>query len=532
MTIQEEIHKRRTFGIISHPDAGKTTLTEKLLLFGGAIQTAGAVKSNKIKKGATSDFMEIERQRGISVATSVMTLEYNNVLINILDTPGHKDFAEDTYRTLTAVDSVILVIDCVKGVEEQTERLMEVCRMRNTPVIIFINKMDREGQNPFDLLDELEEKLGINVRPLTWPINIGQNFKGVYNLFDKSLNIFNPNKTKIEKEVVSVDIWTEELDKQVGERDANQLREDVELIEGVYEPFDREMYLQGYIAPVFFGSAVNNFGIQELLDTFTEIAPSTQARQTDVRVIEPMEKKFSGFIFKIHANLDPKHRDRIAFLRICSGTFERNKFYKHVRLDKNLRFNNPYTFMAQAKEVIEEAFPGDVVGLYDTGNFKIGDTLTEGEIFQYQGIPSFSPEIFKELINLDPMKSKQLEKGIQQLTDEGVAQLFTQSQLGNRKIVGTVGDLQYEVIQYRLEHEYGAKCRFDHRDIAKACWITATDQAKLNEFIRLKSQFVATDKDGNYVFLAESDWILRMNIQNNPDIQFHFTSEFKRAVEA
>lgn len=532
MTIQEEIHKRRTFGIISHPDAGKTTLTEKLLLFGGAIQTAGAVKSNKIKKGATSDFMEIERQRGISVATSVMTLEYNNVLINILDTPGHKDFAEDTYRTLTAVDSVILVIDCVKGVEEQTERLMEVCRMRNTPVIIFINKMDREGQNPFDLLDELEEKLGINVRPLTWPINIGQNFKGVYNLFDKSLNIFNPNKTKIEKEVVSVDIWTEELDKQVGERDANQLREDVELIEGVYEPFDREMYLQGYIAPVFFGSAVNNFGIQELLDTFTEIAPSTQARQTDVRVIEPMEKKFSGFIFKIHANLDPKHRDRIAFLRICSGTFERNKFYKHVRLDKNLRFNNPYTFMAQAKEVIDEAFPGDVVGLYDTGNFKIGDTLTEGEIFQYQGIPSFSPEIFKELINLDPMKSKQLEKGIQQLTDEGVAQLFTQSQLGNRKIVGTVGDLQYEVIQYRLEHEYGAKCRFDHRDIAKACWITATDQAKLNEFIRLKSQFVATDKDGNYVFLAESDWILRMNIQNNPDIQFHFTSEFKRAVEA
>ncbi len=532
MTIQEEIHKRRTFGIISHPDAGKTTLTEKLLLFGGAIQTAGAVKSNKIKKGATSDFMEIERQRGISVATSVMTLEYNNVLINILDTPGHKDFAEDTYRTLTAVDSVILVIDCVKGVEEQTERLMEVCRMRNTPVIIFINKMDREGQNPFDLLDELEEKLGINVRPLTWPINIGQNFKGVYNLFDKSLNIFNPNKTKIEKEVVSVDIWTEELDKQVGERDANQLREDVELIEGVYEPFDREMYLQGYIAPVFFGSAVNNFGIQELLDTFTEIAPSTQPRQTDVRVIEPTEKKFSGFVFKIHANLDPKHRDRIAFLRICSGTFERNKFYKHVRLDKNMRFNNPYSFLAQAKEVIDEAFPGDVIGLYDTGNFKIGDTLTEGEVFQYQGIPSFSPEIFKELINLDPMKSKQLEKGIQQLTDEGVAQLFTQSQLGNRKIVGTVGDLQYEVIQYRLEHEYGAKCRFDHRDIAKACWITATDQAKLNEFIRLKSQFVATDKDGNYVFLAESDWILRMNIQNNPDIQFHFTSEFKRAVEA
>ena len=530
-TIQDEIHKRRTFGIISHPDAGKTTLTEKLLLFGGAINSAGAVKSNKIKKGATSDFMEIERQRGISVATSVMTFEYNHLKINILDTPGHKDFAEDTYRTLTAVDSVILVIDCVKGVEEQTKRLMEVCRMRSTPVIVFINKMDREGQNPFDLLDELELKLDIKVRPLTWPINIGSNFKGVYNLYDKSLNLFNANKTKIEKNIESVDIWTEALDKRVGEKDANQLREDVELIEGVYSEFDREAYLSGEVAPVFFGSAVNNFGVQELLDTFTEIAPSTQARQTDIRVVEPDEKKFSGFIFKIHANLDPKHRDRIAFLRVCSGTFERNKFYKHVRLDKNLRFNNPYTFMAQEKEVIEEGFPGDVVGLYDTGNFKIGDTMSEGEVFQYQGIPSFSPEIFKELINLDPMKSKQLEKGIQQLTDEGVAQLFVQPQLGNRKIVGTVGELQYEVIQYRLEHEYGAKCRFDHRDISKACWITSDEQKKLEEFIRLKGQQIAQDKDGNFVFLAESDWILRMNIQNNPDIQFHFTSEFKRAIE-
>jgi peptide chain release factor 3 len=530
MTIQEEIHKRRTFGIISHPDAGKTT--EKLLLFGGAIQTAGAVKSNKIKKGATSDFMEIERQRGISVATSVMTFEYNDLKINILDTPGHKDFAEDTYRTLTAVDSVILVIDCVKGVEEQTEKLMEVCRMRNTPVIIFINKMDREGRYAFDLLDELEQKLGIKVRPLTWPINIGMNFKGVYNLFEKSLNLFSANKTRIEKEVLAVDIWSEELDKKVGKKDADQLREDVELIEGVYGDFDRETYLSGEIAPVFFGSAVNNFGVQELLDTFTEIAPSTQPRQTDVRVVEPMEKKFTGFVFKIHANLDPKHRDRIAFMRVCSGTFERNKFYKHVRLDKNLRFNNPYTFMAQDKEVIEEGFPGDVVGLYDTGNFKIGDTMTEGEALQYQGIPSFSPEIFKELMNLDPMKSKQLEKGIMQLTDEGVAQLFLQPQLGNRKIVGTVGELQYEVIQYRLEHEYGAKCRFDHRDISKACWITSEDPKKLAEFVRLKGQNIAQDKDENYVFLAESDWILRMNIQNNPDIQFHFTSEFKRAVEA
>lgn len=524
--LEQEIAKRRTFGIISHPDAGKTTLTEKLLLFGGAIQTAGAVKSNKIKKGATSDFMEIERQRGISVATSVMTFTYQGMKINILDTPGHKDFAEDTYRTLTAVDSVILVIDCVKGVEEQTERLMEVCRMRRTPVIIFINKMDREGQNPFDLLDELEQKLNINVRPLTWPINIGSNFKGVYHLLDKSLNLFSANKTKIAEDVLSVDIHTPQLESQVGDRDAQQLREDVELIDGVYEPFDREAYLQADIAPVFFGSAVNNFGVKELLDTFVRIAPSTQPRPTEQRMVAPTEKKFSGFVFKIHANLDPKHRDRIAFLRICSGVFQRNTFYQHVRLKKNMRFSNPYNFMAQDKEVIEQGFPGDVVGLYDTGNFKIGDTLTEGEALQYQGIPSFSPEIFKELINLDPMKSKQLEKGIEQLTDEGVAQLFLQPQLGNRKIVGTVGELQYEVIQYRLEHEYGAKCRFDGLPIAKACWITANEPKKFQEFIRLKGQQIAQDKEGHYVFLAESEWILKMNQQNNPDIEFHFTSEF------
>ena len=526
-----EIAKRRTFGIISHPDAGKTTLTEKLLLFGGAIQTAGAVKSNKIKKGATSDFMEIERQRGISVATSVMTFEYNNLKINILDTPGHKDFAEDTYRTLTAVDSVILVIDCVKGVEEQTERLMEVCRMRKTPVIIFVNKMDREGQNPFDLLDELEQKLKISVRPLSWPINIGMKFKGVYNLYEGSLNLFSANKTKIERQVVAIgDLSSPQLDKQVGERDADQLREDVELINGVYDQFDRQAYLDARVAPVFFGSAVNNFGVQELLDAFCRIAPPTGERPTDVRVVEPEELKFSGFIFKIHANLDPKHRDRIAFLRVCSGTFERNKFYHHVRLDKDVRFANPYNFMAQSKDVVEEGFPGDVLGLYDTGNFKIGDTLTEGEDLLFQGIPSFSPELFRELVNLDPMKSKQLEKGIRQLTDEGVAQLFS-LQPGNRKIVGTVGELQFEVIQYRLEHEYGAKCRFDNLPIARACWITADDKTKLGEYIRLKGMQIAYDKDQHPVFLAESDWMLRMNQQNNPDIQFHLTSEFKLAAE-
>ncbi|WP_185731445.1 peptide chain release factor 3 [Larkinella rosea] len=531
MSTIEEISRRRTFAIISHPDAGKTTLTEKLLLFGGAIQTAGAVKSNKIKKSATSDFMEIEKQRGISVATSVMTFEYKDLKINILDTPGHKDFAEDTYRTLTAVDSVILVIDCVKGVEEQTERLMEVCRMRDTPVIIFINKLDREGQSPFDLLDELETKLNLRVRPLTWPVNMGSAFKGVYSLYDKTMNFFRVNKTKVEEDILEIDIDSPVLDQKVGERDAEQLREDSELIEGVYDPFDRKTYLEGKVAPVFFGSAVNNFGVKELLDTFCNISPEPIARATDKRIVFPDEPKFSGFIFKIHANLDPRHRDRIAFLRICSGVFERGKFYHHTRLDKDVRFSSPFSFMADSKSIVDEGFPGDVVGLYDTGSFKIGDTLTEGEEMRYVGIPSFSPEIFKELINSDPMKSKQLEKGIQQLTDEGVAQLFTMTS-GNRKIVGTVGELQFDVIQYRLEHEYGAKCRWVSLPVTKACWLTSDDKKKLDEFIRLKGLAIAYDKDSNPVFLAESDWILRMNMQNNPEIKFHFTSEFKTAVEA
>ena len=397
--LDQEIRKRRTFGIISHPDAGKTTLTEKLLLFGGAIQTAGAVKSNKITKAATSDFMEIEKQRGISVATSVMGFEYQGYKINILDTPGHKDFAEDTYRTLTAVDSVILVIDCVKGVEEQTRKLMEVCRMRNTPVIIFINKLDREGQDPYDLLEEVEKELSIHTRPLSWPIGIGEKFQGVYNLFDKKLLLFSNSKTKKASEVLTIsDLNDQQLDNQVGEKAANQLREDAELIEGVFEPFDEDLYRDGYLAPVFFGSAINNFGVQDLLDTFVRIAPYPRSRVTDTREVKPDEKPFSGFIFKIHANLDPNHRDRIAFCRVVSGTFERNKFYQHTRLDKKLRFANPNMFMANEKSVVDEAFPGEVVGLYDTGNFKIGDTLTEGENMQFQGIPSFSPEIFRELI--------------------------------------------------------------------------------------------------------------------------------------
>jgi peptide chain release factor 3 len=527
MKNQEAIEKRRTFGIIAHPDAGKTTLTEKLLLFGGAIQTAGAVKNNKIKKTATSDFMENEKQRGISVATSVMAFEYGGKQVNILDTPGHKDFAEDTYRTLTAVDSVILVIDCANGVENQTEKLMEVCRMRNTPVIIFVNKMDREGKDAFSLLDELEEKLDIKVRPLTWPIGIGDRFKGVYNIHEKNLNLFLANKTKREEEIVSIkDLNDPKLDELVTPAFANELREELDIIDGVYDDFDREKYLSGEVAPVFFGSAVNNFGIQELLDTFIEISPSPIGRETDIRFIEPSEPKFSGFVFKIHANLDPKHRDRIAFLRIVSGKFERNKFYHHVRLNKNFKFPNPTSFMAQEKSVIDDAFPGDVIGLYDTGNFKIGDSLTEGEKMMFKGIPSFSPEIFMELENLDPLKSKQLDKGIHQLTDEGVAQMFVM-QPGNRKIVGTVGMLQFEVIQHRLINEYGANCRFVPKNFYKACWITYDNQEQLTSFMRAKGNYIAKDKDDNLVFLAETQFLLTMAEQDYPELIFHKTSDFK-----
>ena len=527
MSLVDEIHRRKTFGIISHPDAGKTTLTEKLLLFGGAIKTAGAVKSNKIDKHATSDFMEIEKQRGISVSTSVMGFEYQGLKINLLDTPGHQDFAEDTYRTLTAVDSVVMIIDCVKGVEIQTEKLMEVCRMRSTPVISFINKLDREGRDPFELLDEVEEKLSIKVRPLSWPIGMGKSFKGVYSLFTKKLILFTGSRTQIdENDFVEIDdIQSDVLEKHIGEADALQLREDVELIEGIYPEFDVTEYLEGKLAPVFFGSAVNNFGVQELLNCFIDIAPVPQPRSTEEREVVPNENKFSGFVFKIHANIDPRHRNRIAFVRVCSGKFERKKNYYHIRHNKNLRFSNATAFMAQSKETIEEAYPGDIVGLYDTGNLKIGDTLTEGEKGVFKGIPSFSPEIFREVVNLDAMKSKQLDKGLRQLMDEGVAQLFTY-EMGSRKVVGTVGQLQFEVIQHRLKHEYGATCRFSPMNLYKACWISSDDKKKLDEFVKSKYRHIAKDKDGKLVFMAETRQWLLMVQDNFKDIEFHFTSEY------
>lgn len=524
-TLIDEIKKRRTFAIISHPDAGKTTLTEKLLLFGGAIHIAGAVKSNKIKKTATSDWMEIEKQRGISVATSVMGFNYGDYKINILDTPGHQDFAEDTYRTLTAVDSVIIVVDVAKGVEQQTRKLMEVCRMRNTPVIIFVNKLDREGRDPFEILDELEAELKINVRPLSWPINIGANFKGVYNIYENSLDLFTPSKQTITERVEIEDVNDSQIDDVIGEKDALKLREDLELIEGVYSEFDVNKYLEGKLAPVFFGSALNTFGVKELLDCFVKIAPSPRPIIAEEREIKPEEDGFSGFVFKIHANMDPNHRSCIAFVKICSGKFERNANYKHIRSGKLMKFAAPTAFMAQKKNIVDEAYPGDIVGIPDTGNFKIGDTLTSGEQLHFKGLPSFSPEMFKYIENTDPMKSKQLEKGIQQLMDEGVAQLFI-NQFNGRKIIGTVGQLQFEVIQYRLLNEYGAQCRWEPISLYKACWIESEDKDALDAFKKRKHQFMAIDRDGRDVFLADSNYVLQMAQSDFPKIKFHFTSEF------
>ena len=530
MSFLTEIERRRTFGIISHPDAGKTTLTEKLLLFGGAIQEAGAVKNNKIKKGATSDFMEIERQRGISVATSVLAFIYKNKKINILDTPGHKDFAEDTYRTLTAVDSVIVVIDVAKGVEPQTEKLVEVCRMRNIPMLVFINKLDREGKDAFDLLDEVEQKLGLKVTPMSFPIGMGYDFKGIYNIWEKKLNLFSgENKQKVSAGIEFDDITSPELDKAVGEDAAETLREELELIDEVYPKFDGEAYLAGNLQPVFFGSALNNFGVKELLDAFIEIAPSPQPKNAEEREVDSKENKMTGFVFKIHANMDPKHRDRLAFVKIVSGTFKRNTPYLHVRHDKKVKFSSPNAFFAEKKEIVDESFPGDIVGLHDTGNFKIGDTLTEGEILNFKGIPSFSPEHFRYVNNADPMKAKQLYKGLDQLMDEGVAQLFTLDMNG-RKVIGTVGALQYEVIQYRLEHEYGAKCTYENLPVHKACWVEPEDtkNEEFAEFKRVKQRYLAKDKEGKLVFLADSAFSIQMAQQKYPTVNLHFTSEWNQ----
>ncbi|MDE6197474.1 MAG: peptide chain release factor 3, partial [Muribaculaceae bacterium] len=463
--------------------------------------------------------------RGISVATSVMGFNYGDYKINILDTPGHQDFAEDTYRTLTAVDSVIIVVDAAKGVEMQTRKLMEVCRMRNTPVMIFVNKLDREGRDPFEILDELEAELHISVRPLSWPIGIGARFKGVYNIYGDTLDLFTPDKQKATERVEIDSVDDPRIDAAVGPEAASQLRDDLELIAGVYPDFDQNRYLEGRLAPVFFGSALNTFGVKELLDTFVRIAPSPRPVSALERTVNPEEPAFSGFVFKIHANMDPNHRSCIAFVKVCSGTFERNAPYRHIRSGKTLRIAAPTAFMAQRKNIVDTAYPGDIVGVPDNGTFKIGDTITAGEEIHYRGLPSFSPELFMYIENADPMKAKQLDKGIQQLMDEGVAQLF-HHQFNGRRVIGTVGQLQFEVIQYRLLHEYGAQCRWEPMSMYKACWIESDSPTALEAFKRRKHQFMALDREGRDVFLADSQFVLTMAQNDFPDIRFHFTSEF------
>lgn len=521
MNTQAQIKRRRTFGIISHPDAGKTTLTEKLLLFGGAIQTAGAVKAKKSNQHATSDFMEIEKQRGISVATSVMGFEYKDYHVTILDTPGHKDFCEDTYRTLTAVDSCIMVIDSVKGVESQTYKLLEVCRMRHTPIMTFINKVDRDGMEPIEVCDNIEDKLSLPVCPITWPIGSGKLFKGIYHFIKGTVILMSAHGKETTAELAISDPKLAEI---LETWELAKLKEDIELIKGVYPEFSVQDYLDAKITPVFFGSALNNFGIQSLLDHFCTHAPYPLPRPTTEGEISPFDSKFSGFVFKIHANIDPKHRDRIAFLRVCSGVFERQSKYHHVRLNKSIKSHNPTAFMAQEKSIIDIAYPGDIVGLHDTGNFQIGDTLTDSGSFYYTGIPNFSPEIFKIVVNKDPMKSKQLHKGLAHLSEEGVVQLFYR-EYDNQHILGVVGPLQFEVIQYRLASEYGATCIFNPLDFKKATWIDAKDSKVLKAFIESHRTQIAHDKEKRSVFLSETDWSLQREIKENPEIEFEFSSE-------
>lgn len=525
-TTENNIKRRMTFAIISHPDSGKTTITEKLLLFGGAIHIAGAVKSGKNARTSVSDFMEIEKDRGISISTSVMGFEYGERKINILDTPGHADFSEDTYRGLSAVDSALLIIDSVKGVEERTRSLCEVCRMRRTPIATFINKLDREGKDPMEVLDEVEQELGIGVRPVSWPVGQGRSFKGVYDLQKKQLLLFFPGELQKPSEILTIkDIDDPLLVKKLGSSLATKLKEDVTLLSGVYPPFNKEEYLNGLVTPVFFGSAINNFGISELLDTLCIMAPPPTPKLSEERIVDPEEEKFSGFIFKIHANMNPRHRNRIAFLRVCSGSFEKNKSYYHVRSGKPFRTANPTAFMAQDSEIIQQAFPGDIIGIQDTGSFKIGDTITEGESINFKGIPSFAPQIFRYIVNADPLKEKQYKRGLDQLAEEGVVQIFSKPHQANVRILGVVGQLQLEVLQYRMEHEYGARCNYKAIDMSMAHWFTAPDIKVLEAFIDEYSKRVLVDIRGNYVLISESQWQFERVKANNPLLYFYNTSE-------
>jgi len=520
----EEIEKRRTFGIISHPDAGKTTLTEKLLLFGGAIQMAGAIKARKAARHATSDWMKVEQERGISVTTSVMKFGHRNCEINLLDTPGHQDFSEDTYRVLTAVDSALMVIDSAKGVEAQTEKLMSVCRMRNTPVITFINKMDREGQSPLDLLADVEDKLQIECAPMSWPIGMGKRFKGVYNLYRKELRLFRPGEERRTEDVqVIKNLNDRRLDELLGSA-ADELREDIELLEGAANPFELSEYLKGNQTPVFFGSAINNFGVEELLDALVDLAPAPAPRQAQSREVAPAEEAFSGFVFKVQANMDPAHRDRIAFLRICSGRFQRGMKVRHHRIGKEVSLSKAIIFMAQDRANVEEAFPGDIIGLHNHGTIKVGDTFTDKEPLKFSGIPSFAAEHFRRVRLKSPLKAKQLEKGLKQLSEEGAIQVF-RPLISNDYIVGAVGVLQFDVTMERLKVEYGVDAIYEGVDYATARWVGSSEPKKLAEFEKKNQANLAMDAEDNLSYLAPSEWRLGYVMEQWPDIEFAKTRE-------
>jgi len=519
MSLREEMLQRRTFAIISHPDAGKTTLTEKLLLFGGAIQLAGTVKGRKAARHATSDWMELEKQRGISVTTSVMQFPYQGRIVNLLDTPGHEDFSEDTYRTLTAVDSALMVIDSAKGVEARTVKLMEVCRLRDTPIMTFINKLDRDGREPIDLIDEVEAVLNINCAPITWPIGMGKQFRGVFHLYNNSIHVFSPTHGgEIKQGEVIQGLDNPRLDQLFGSL-ADDLRDEIELVRGASHAFDQQAYLSGTLTPVFFGSAINNFGMKELLDSFVEYAPHPQSRPTMTRNVSSDEEKFTGFVFKIQANMDPAHRDRIAFMRICSGSYTKGMKMRHVRMGRDVQISNAITFLARDRDHTEAAWAGDIIGLHNHGTIKIGDTFTQGEELKFTGIPNFSSELFKRVVLRDPLRLKALQKGVDQLSEEGATQVF-RPLVNNDIILGAVGVLQFDVVAHRLKDEYNVECSFEHVQVATARWIESDDEKKLTEFKKKAQENLALDAAGELTYIAPSKVNLELTMERWPEIKF------------
>ncbi|AOV16698.1 peptide chain release factor 3 [Acidihalobacter aeolianus] len=528
--LSREVARRRTFAIISHPDAGKTTITEKLLLFGGAIQLAGTVKGRKAARHATSDWMELEKQRGISVTSSVMQFPYKGHIVNLLDTPGHEDFSEDTYRTLTAVDSALMVIDAAKGVEERTIKLMEVCRLRDTPIITFINKLDREGREPIELLDEVEDVLKIQCTPVTWPIGMGKRFKGVYHLLHDRVHFYAAGQGSRMQTGETIDgIDNPELDRILGAQ-AQELREEIELVKGASHAFDQEAYLEGRQTPVFFGSAINNFGVAELLDAFVEQAPAPQPRATASRKVDPLEPALTGFVFKIQANMDPQHRDRIAFMRVCSGQFEKGMKLRHVRIGKDVKISDALTFMASDREHVEHAYAGDIIGIHNHGTIRIGDTFTQGETLQFTGIPNFAPELFRRAQLRDPMRMKALQKGLTQLCEEGATQLYHPLR-NNDLILGAVGVLQFDVVAHRLRDEYGVDCLFEPVNVTTARWVTSSDEKILREFRDKAAANLALDHGGDLVYIAPTRVNLQMAQERWPEVSFYETREHGTALE-